>query len=104
MKRLALMLILAVVFSPLVVHSASLGKYSDPPVPASPERYVQPGQVKQRLNQKMEEAIERLNAMPSEERKKWIHYYVLKMQAAQKKGNYLESGYYSGILAGVGVE
>ena len=104
MKIRRLVLIVTVILFSLAVQAAPLEKYSAPSAPAKSQRSVSPEMVKQRLNQKMQEAIRRLNAMPADERKKWIHYYTLKMKAAQKKGDYLESGYYSGILAGVGVE
>ncbi len=93
--------IISFMLIPLVAHSAPLGKYSDSEPRTVPQQSVSPDEVKQRLNQSMQEAINRLNAMSPEERNKWTNYYVLKMKAAQKKGNYLEAGYYSGILAGV---
>ena len=97
-------LIIASIFFFYEVQAAPLGKYSEPSPSVAPQQRIEPEFIKRRLSAKMEEAIERLNAMPLEERKKWMHYYTLKMKAAQKRGDFLESGYYSGILAGVGIE
>lgn len=101
MKIRRLILIINFILVPVAAQAAPLEKYSDQPSRSAPQKSVSPDEVKQRLNKSMQEAIDRLNAMPPEERQKWINYYVLKMKAAQEKGNYLESGYYSGILAGV---
>lgn len=101
MKTSYFVLMIPVLFFSVTALSAPLGKYSDPEATIVPRQTAPPAIFKQQLNAKMQEAIERLNGMSPEERTKWINYYVLKMEEAQKKGNYLESGYYSGILAGV---
>ena len=85
-------------------HAAPLGKYSDSQPSVVPKQTNEPDIIQRKLSVKMQEVIQRLNAMPVEERRKWIHYYTLKMKAAQQRGDFLESGYYSGILAGVGIE
>ena len=101
--RFGVLFIASILFSS-VAYAAPLGKYSDAMPSVAPKQTIEPNVIKQKLSVKMQEIIQRLNAMPVEERRKWIHYYTLKMKAAQKRGDFLESGYYSGILAGVGIE
>jgi len=80
------------------VFAGSLGKYTDEPSAPAYQQQFSPEEVKRRLNNKMERAINILNAMDDDEKQKWIAKYKQKMAAAEADGDYLKSSYYRGIL------
>ena len=102
MNAMFMSMIASVVFMVGAAQAGSLGKYSTEQQQA-PVTQDKPSaeQVKQRLNKKMARAIEIVNSLDEEDKKRWIDRYTKRYNEALKKKNHIEAAYYQGILAGI---
>ncbi len=101
MKAASISLLFLVLLFVGVVQAAPLGKYSSEQQAPFIQDKLSAEQVKQRLNKKMARAIEIVNSLDEEDKKRWIERYTQQYNEAIKNKNHLEAAYYQGILAGI---